>query len=77
MSFEWFVGFADGASRHTYNLDLAAWVIYSPSRQLVASGGTFLVLATIMWPNTESSLRFYGMPCHVVSPSWKLDLTFN
>ena len=42
MSFEWFVGFANGASHHTFNLASAAWVIYSPSGQLVASGGAFL-----------------------------------
>ena len=42
MSFKWFIGFADGASHHTYNLTLAEWVIYSPSGQLVASGGAFL-----------------------------------
>ena len=46
MSAEWFLGFADGASRHTCNLASAAWVIYSPSRQLVASGGAFLGPAT-------------------------------
>ena len=46
MSFEWFVGFADSASCHTCNLSSAAWVIYSPSGQLVASGGTCLGLAT-------------------------------
>ena len=42
MSFERYLGFADGASRHTCNLASAAWVIYSPSRQLVAAGGTYL-----------------------------------
>ena len=42
MSFERYVGFADGASRHTCNLALAAWVIYSPSGQLVASRGACL-----------------------------------
>ena len=42
MSFERFIGFADGASRHTCNLALAAWVIYSPSGQLVASRGACL-----------------------------------
>ena len=42
MSSEWFVGFADGASRHTCNLVSAAWVIYSPSGQLVASRGACL-----------------------------------
>ena len=42
MSSEMFVGFANGASRHTCNLASAAWVIYSPSGQLVASKGAFL-----------------------------------
>ena len=46
MSFEWFVGFTDGASRHTCNLASAAWVIYSPSGQLVASGDAWLGLAS-------------------------------
>ena len=46
MSSEWFIGFADGASHHTCNLDSVAWVIYSPSRKLVASGGAFLGPAT-------------------------------
>ena len=26
-----------------------------------------------MWPNIGMSLSFYGMLCHVASPSWKLD----
>ena len=42
MSSERFVRFADGASRHTCNLASAAWVIYSPSGHLVASGGACL-----------------------------------
>ena len=42
MSFEGFIGFVDGASRHTCNLASVGWVIYSPSGQLVASGGTCL-----------------------------------
>ena len=46
MSSEWFVGFTDGASRHTCNLDSVAWVIYSPLGQLVASRGTCLGPAT-------------------------------
>ena len=46
MSSEWFVGFADGASRHTCNLASAAWVIYSPSGRLVSSGGACLGPAT-------------------------------
>ena len=46
MSSEWFVGFVDGLSRHTCNLASAAWVIYSPSGQLVSSRGAFLGPAT-------------------------------
>ena len=42
MSSERFIGFADGASRHTCNLASTAWVIYLPSGQLVASGGACL-----------------------------------
>ena len=42
MSFEMYVGFADGASRHTCNLASTAWVMYSPSGQLVVMGGTCL-----------------------------------
>ena len=42
MSSESFVIFADGASRHTCNLDSATWVIFSPLGQLVSSRGTFL-----------------------------------
>ena len=42
MSSKRYIGFADGASRHTCNIALAAWVIYSPSGQLVAAGGTCL-----------------------------------
>jgi ribonuclease HI len=36
-----FVGFVDGASRHTQNIASAAWVIYH-SDELVSSGGIFL-----------------------------------
>ena len=46
MSSKWFVGFADGTSRHTCNLASAAWVIYFPSGQLVSSKGACLGPAT-------------------------------
>ena len=42
MSSEMYVGFADGASRHTCNLASAACVIYSPTGQLIGAGGAFL-----------------------------------
>jgi hypothetical protein len=37
-----YLGFVDGASRHTRNLASAAWVIYSPEGLLVSSGGICL-----------------------------------
>ena len=46
MSSKWFIGFADSASCHTFNLASATWVIYSPSGQLVSSRGACLGLAT-------------------------------
>ena len=32
-----FYGFTDGACRHTLNLALASWVLYSPAHELVSS----------------------------------------
>jgi ribonuclease HI len=37
-----FVGFTDGANHHTWNLASTTWVIYFPTRKLVASGGACL-----------------------------------
>ena len=34
-----YIGFADGASRHTQHSALAAWVIYTPMGQVLSSGG--------------------------------------
>ena len=42
MYSERYIGFIDGAIHHTCNLASASWVIYSPSRQLVAVGGACL-----------------------------------
>ena len=39
---EVFVGYADGASRHTQRLASAAWVIFTPQGQLLSSGGICL-----------------------------------
>ena len=33
-----YIGFADGASRHTQNSASAAWVIYTPTGQVLSSG---------------------------------------
>jgi hypothetical protein len=37
-----YVGFANGASRHTWNLASVALVVYSPEGQLVSPGGICL-----------------------------------
>jgi ribonuclease HI len=39
---EVFVGYADGASRHTRRLAYAAWVIFTPQGQFLSSGGICL-----------------------------------
>ena len=37
-----YIGFADGASRHTQNSASAAWVIYTPTSQVLSSRGICL-----------------------------------
>ena len=37
-----FIGFADGASRHTQHSASAAWVIYTPMGRVLSSGGVCL-----------------------------------
>ena len=37
-----YIGFADGASRHTQHSASAAWVIYTPMGQVLSSGGACL-----------------------------------
>ena len=37
-----YIGFADGASHHTQNLASATWVIYTPTVQVLSSGGVGL-----------------------------------
>ena len=42
MSLETYIGFADGACRSTQNISSTAWVIYSPSDELVSMHGVSL-----------------------------------
>ena len=37
-----FIGFTNGASRHTQHSAFAAWVIYTPTGQILSSGGVCL-----------------------------------
>jgi ribonuclease HI len=39
---EVFIGYADGASRHTRRLASTAWVVFTPQGQLLSSGGICL-----------------------------------
>ena len=40
------IGFANGASRYTRNLASTAWVVYSPTDELLSLGGMYLGPAT-------------------------------
>jgi len=42
MSLQTYIGFANGACRSTWNIYSAAWVIYSPSDELVSMHGVSL-----------------------------------
>ena len=42
MEYSIYIGFTDGASRHTQNSASATWVIYTPTSQVLSSGGTCL-----------------------------------
>ena len=37
-----FTGFADGTNRYTLNLASSSWALYSPTSELVSSGGVLL-----------------------------------
>ena len=47
-----YIGFADGASRHTQNSSLTAWVIYTPMGQVLSSGGVCL------WPSSNNIVEY-------------------
>ena len=42
MSFQTYIGFVDGACCSTWNISFAAWVLYSPSDELVSMHGVSL-----------------------------------
>ena len=43
---DWYIGFADGASRWSPNLASVEWVIYSPSHELIHIDGICMGSAT-------------------------------
>ena len=42
MEYSTYMGFTDGASRHTHHSTYAAWVIYTPMGQVLSLGGVCL-----------------------------------
>ena len=47
-----YIGFADGASHHTQHSASAAWVIYTPTGQVLSSGGICL------WPSSNNVAEY-------------------
>ena len=52
-----FIGFANGAHRYTLNLASVAWVLYSPTSELVSSGGILLGSSTNNLAEYQSMIR--------------------
>ena len=52
MEFSICIGFIDGASRHTQNSNLAAWVIYTPMGQVLSSG------VVCLWPSSNNVAKY-------------------
>ena len=50
-----FIGFADGANHYTLNLASIAWVLYSPTGDLVSSGGVCL------GPSTNNIIEYHAV----------------
>ena len=50
-----FIGFTDGAHRYTLNLASTAWVLYSPTSELVSSWGI------ILGPSTKNLVEYQSV----------------
>ena len=50
-----YVGYADGASRHTQNSASTAWVTYKPTVQVLSSGGA------CFWPSSNNIAEYSVM----------------
>ena len=61
-----YIGFADGASRHTQNSTSATWVIYTPTGQVFSSEAYVYSLIRTMLLNIVSLLSYCMMPFHMV-----------
>lgn len=63
-----YIGFADGASRSTQNIASAAWVIFSPTDELVSSEGICL------GPATNKIARSYSVVIKLLSEALALGI---
>ena len=52
MEYSTYIGFTDGASRHTQHSALATWVIYTPMGHVLSSGGVCL------WPSSNNVAEY-------------------
>ena len=52
VEFSVYIGFVDGASCHTQNSASTAWVIYTPTGQVLSSGGICL------WPSSNNVAEY-------------------
>ena len=52
MEYSIYIGLVDGASHHTQHLASAAWVIYTPTGQVLSSGGVCL------WPSSNIVVEY-------------------
>ena len=52
MEYSTYIGFTDGASRHTQHLASTAWVIYTHMGQVLSSGGVCL------WPYSKNVVEY-------------------
>ena len=50
-----FIGFTDGSNRYSMNIASTAWVLYSPTGDLVSSGGTCL------GPSTKNLAEYHAV----------------
>jgi ribonuclease HI len=65
---EVFIGYADGAIRHTRRLASAAWVIFTPQVQLLSSGGICL-------GNTTSNVVEYSAVIELLHDAFSLGIS--
>ena len=61
-----YIGFADGASRHTQNSASTAWVIYTPTGQVLSLGGICLRPSSKNVAEYSVVMSCWVIPFHMV-----------